>query len=137
MHPPLKMLEISIPQRWIRFFQKLSAEDIKKLVVRTTTNFEIDKDVVSRIKSESQLNNFPTHVSSYPDYQDPQPSTSLWPQNTVQYQSLMGERDPLKLESPYLHLSETMGPYGQPSVSDNYSPDTVRTLFSPVTDGSY
>ena len=49
----------------------------------------------------------------------------------------MGEKDPLKLESPYLHSSETMGLNRHPFVSDNYSPNSMRTLFSPVTEGSY
>ena len=118
-------------------FRKLSANDVKKLVVRTTTNFEVDQDVVSRITSEAELSNFPTNNPYFPDYQNPQPSTSSWPQDTLQYstnQSVIGESDPLKLESPYSYLSETRAPYEQLSVSDPYSPNTVRNYYSPDTE---
>ena len=46
---------------------------------------------------------------------------------------MIGESDPLKLESPYSYLSETRAPYEQISVSDPYSPNIVRNLYSPDT----
>ena len=107
----------------------MSASDVKKLVVRTTTNFEIDQDVVSRITSEAELSNFPVNNLYFSEYQNPQPSTSYWFQDTQPYgtnQPQIQKVDPLSLENSQSSLPVVIIPHERISVpgSDPYSPET-------------
>ena len=83
------------------------------------THFEVGSEVPPRLTST-----FPTYESSFQDYDNPQPSTSTWPHDTVPYRPVIGERDPLKLESPNSYLSETREPYRQPFILGNGSSET-------------
>ena len=98
--------------------RRISASDVKKLVVRTTTNFEVDQDVVSRIISEAEMSNFPVKNSyklgNTSEYHDPQPSTSSWSQDAPQYgtnQPKIEDIDPLSLENTQPSLSIGIIPY--------------------------
>ena len=78
----------------------------KKLAVKNgpkkNTNFTRSKDIHHKVDSLAYPRftpTIPTYVSSFQDYNNPMPSTSTWPYDTVPYKSVMRERDPLKLES--------------------------------------
>ena len=77
-----------------------------KLAVKTgpkkNINFPRANNIHHKVDSEAYPRftpTIPTYVSSFQYYDNPQPSTSTWPYDTVPYKSVMRERDPLKLES--------------------------------------
>ena len=68
--------------------RKVCANDVKNLVVRTTTNFEVDEYALARIISETTMDQFPIGNSFQPgntsEYNVPQLSTPSWSQGVLQ-----------------------------------------------------
>ena len=96
---------------------------------KNDTHYEVGSEVSPRFTPT-----FPTYVSSFQDYDNPQPSASTWPHDTVPYKPVIRERDPLKLESPTSCYSDNKEPYRQPHILDNSS---YEIDFPPATSGSY
>ena len=134
MFKHLSSREIKVKWAWIQKSKKGSL--FNKLVVKSglkNVNFPRKTDNHYKIGNEASprfTQTFPTFGVSFQGYDNPQPSTSTWPQSTV---PVIRERDPLKLESP-TSSSDRKEPYRQHQILGNSSSDTES---SPATSESY
>ena len=133
----LSSREIKVKWARIQKANKGSLLKLKnKLVVKsgskTNVNFPRKNDTHYKVGSEVSPRftpTFPTYESSFQDYDNPQPSTSTWPHDTVPYKPVIRERDPLKLESPTSCYSDNKEPYRQPHILGNSSSETDFPLL--------
>ena len=138
------------PKQYIKLkrqFPELTSREIKVKWARIQKatrgpNLNLRHKLASKIGPKSNINfvkattypkltpAIPPYISSFQDYNNPIPSTSTWPHDTVPYKS----RDHQKLDSPTPKES-----YRQDQiVSDSYevevSSDTSGSYYSPETE---
>ena len=138
-NPHLSSREIKV--KWARIQKATRSPNFNlrnKLAGMTGPNKDINFTRANDIHHSETYPRFtptiPTYVSSFQDYNNPMPSTSTWPYDTVPYKSVVIERDVQKLESP-----TPKEPYRQHQILSNsyevdVSPDTSGSYYSPETE---